>query len=61
MQTHSRKVETVRTKASACRCICGSLLARAVPQGIELKCRKCKRHVILPLKQDGRARVALDH
>jgi phage FluMu protein Com len=31
------------------RCLCGSLLARLVPEGVELKCRKCKRHVILPL------------
>ncbi|HYY25354.1 MAG TPA: hypothetical protein VE689_07685 [Candidatus Udaeobacter sp.] len=34
---------------SSLRCCCGSLLARLVPQGVELKCRRCKRHVILPL------------
>lgn len=29
------------------RCTCGSLLARYVPGGIELKCRRCKRTVIV--------------
>lgn len=32
------------------RCLCGSLLARLVPDGVELKCRRCKRHVIVPLE-----------
>ncbi|HBA39509.1 MAG TPA: hypothetical protein DCZ05_07150 [Deltaproteobacteria bacterium] len=32
------------------RCICGSLLARLVSEGVELKCRRCKRHIIVPLK-----------
>lgn len=30
------------------RCLCGSLLARITPQGIELKCRKCKRLQVIP-------------
>ena len=32
-----------------CRCSCGSLLARLVEGGVELKCRRCKRTVVLPL------------
>ena len=32
-----------------CRCECGSLLARLSANGIELKCRRCKRVVSLPL------------
>jgi phage FluMu protein Com len=32
-----------------CRCGCGSLLARLRPGGVELKCRRCKRVVVLPL------------
>jgi hypothetical protein len=32
-----------------CRCTCGSLLARLVDDGVELKCRRCKRAVLLPL------------
>jgi len=31
------------------RCLCGSLLARLVPNGVELKCRKCKRQIVVPL------------
>ena len=30
------------------RCLCGSLLARITPEGIELKCRKCKQLQIIP-------------
>ena len=30
------------------RCLCGSLLARITPQGIELKCRKCKQLQMIP-------------
>jgi len=30
------------------RCQCGSLLARLCPEGVELKCRRCKRVVIIP-------------
>jgi phage FluMu protein Com len=33
------------------RCLCGSMLARLVPGGIELKCRRCKRQVIVPLEE----------
>ena len=29
------------------RCVCGSLLARKVPGGYELKCRRCKRAVVV--------------
>lgn len=31
------------------RCCCGSLLARFVPGGVELKCRRCKRTILLNL------------
>jgi hypothetical protein len=34
------------------RCPCGSLLARLVRNGVELKCRKCKRHIIVPLTEE---------
>jgi len=34
------------------RCACGSLLARQVPGGIELKCRRCKRTVVVPLEPE---------
>lgn len=35
------------TSAEQCRCECGNLLAKFVPEGIELKCRRCKRIVLL--------------
>jgi phage FluMu protein Com len=33
------------------RCLCGSMLARLVPGGVELKCRRCKRQVVVPLEE----------
>jgi hypothetical protein len=38
-----------RRDPSECRCLCGNLVARRVPEGVELKCRRCKRTVVLPL------------
>ena len=38
-----------RETAADLRCDCGSLLARRVAGGVELKCRRCKRTVVLPL------------
>jgi hypothetical protein len=32
------------------RCLCGSLLARYVDRGLELKCRRCKRTVTVALR-----------
>jgi hypothetical protein len=32
-----------------CRCLCGNLLARLVESGVELKCRRCKRTLVIPL------------
>ncbi|MFP2929754.1 hypothetical protein ACLESO_32085 [Pyxidicoccus sp. 3LG] len=32
------------------RCLCGSLLARLVPEGVELKCRRCHRTRVIPLE-----------
>ena len=37
-----------------CRCLCGSLLARVVGDRVELKCRRCKRTLLIPLA-GGRA------
>jgi phage FluMu protein Com len=30
-----------------CRCACGSMLARVVREGLELKCRKCKSLILV--------------
>lgn len=34
------------------RCLCGNLLARLTLGGVELKCRRCKRLMIIPLEHD---------
>jgi len=39
--------------AGALRCCCGSLLARLVDAAVELKCRRCKRVVLVPLSPPG--------
>lgn len=36
--------------AKLLRCACGSLLARYVAGQIELKCRRCKRTVLIPIE-----------
>jgi hypothetical protein len=41
------------TRERPFRCTCGSLLARLLPNGLELKCRKCKRQVVVPLANDS--------
>jgi hypothetical protein len=38
--------------ADDCRCLCGSLIARRVPGGVELKCRRCKRRLVVALEPD---------
>lgn len=35
------------------RCLCGNLVARLVKGGVELKCRRCKRLVVVPLENDA--------
>jgi len=44
---------------TALRCCCGSLLARLVADGVEIKCRRCKRQVILPVEAKGTARLTM--
>ena len=40
------------TEAGALRCACGSLLARFVGGRLELKCKRCKRTVLVDLKPE---------
>ena len=58
MRTASAVAAPVHEKERPCacgaaatdvRCDCGNLLARRVEGGVELKCRRCKRTVVLPL------------
>ncbi|MGH0035568.1 MAG: hypothetical protein ACQGVK_11140 [Myxococcota bacterium] len=51
-----RGVERPATSPASpdCRCECGSLLARRVENGFEIKCRGCKRLIVLsPEPGDG--------
>jgi hypothetical protein len=38
------------------RCLCGNLLARWHPDGLELNCRRCKRMLVIPLPPAARRR-----
>jgi hypothetical protein len=42
------------TPSADCRCLCGSLMARIVAGGVELKCRRCKRTLLVPLQEHAR-------
>lgn len=33
------------------RCDCGNLLARVAKEGIELKCKRCKRLILVPFSE----------
>lgn len=44
-----------------CRCGCGSLLARLRPDGLELKCRRCKRVVMLTFTALSAGEVGAPH
>lgn len=37
-------------KAPEVRCACGALVARLVRGGVELRCRRCKRTMVVPLE-----------
>jgi hypothetical protein len=41
-------------EAAALRCHCGSLLARLVPGGVEVKCRRCKRTIVIALQRGSK-------
>ena len=41
------------------RCDCGSLMARVTERGIELKCRRCKRVVLVATGEARREWVAV--
>ena len=47
---------SAHTVDADCRCLCGSLLARVVDGGVELKCRRCKRTVFVPVTETGHER-----
>jgi len=38
-----------RREKEELRCECGSLVARLVEDGLEIKCRRCKRILVIPI------------
>jgi phage FluMu protein Com len=63
MESRSRlqhdKNDATPKAETALRCDCGSLLARLVAQGVEIKCRRCKRQVIIPLDANGAVKISV--
>jgi phage FluMu protein Com len=57
-QEKHNKTALMPKQETSLRCGCGSLLARVVAEGVELKCRRCKRQVIVPF--DTRAGVRIN-
>ena len=49
MKPQQEKALCADGSAGDCRCLCGRLLARLVEGGVELKCRRCKRTLLVPL------------
>ncbi len=47
METKVIKAAGVATSEEM-RCHCGQLMARLVDQGIELKCKRCRRLMVIP-------------
>ena len=59
LQPSQDKSGAAPKQATSLRCCCGSLLARVVEEGVELKCRRCKRHVIVPLESKAGVRITM--
>jgi phage FluMu protein Com len=58
-QNDRNKVAVTPKQETSLRCGCGSLLARVVPNGVELKCRRCKRQVIIPFDTRSGVRIRM--
>ena len=50
MSGTNRKEQTTLLKQEV-RCECGSLVAKLVESGVELKCRRCKRLALIAFAQ----------
>lgn len=43
------------------RCLCGSLVAKVKKDGIELKCRRCKRVALIPFSGEEQVLIEENH
>lgn len=50
-----------KTAPEDLRCLCGSLVAKVRKEGIELKCRRCKRVALIPFSGDDQAFLEENH
>jgi phage FluMu protein Com len=57
LQSPQSKTRAPTDRASSLRCGCGNLLARVVADGVEIKCRRCKRYVVVPLEAKETMRI----
>lgn len=39
------------------RCLCGQLLAKLRPEGVEVKCKRCKRLLLIPYNSTGEIQI----
>ena len=54
MARDERQLQPLGEVAGEVRCGCGSLLARVSAAGVELKCRRCRRFLLVSQAADGR-------
>ena len=45
---HNSTAAIVVCEAEDLRCLCGQLMARLTDQGVELKCKRCRRLMVIP-------------
>lgn len=48
----SAETRNAASDPDECRCVCGNLVAKVVAGGVELKCRRCKRKLIVAVPAD---------
>ena len=51
MTLFMNSAETIRADKSEARCECGQLIAKLRETGLELKCKRCKRIILLPFSR----------
>jgi phage FluMu protein Com len=51
MESRIQPASSLSCDAEDYRCLCGSLMAKITPLGVEIKCRKCKRIQVIPNSQ----------
>lgn len=57
LRAHFNMVQASTESRQETRCECGQLIAKLRPEGVELKCKRCKRLVLIPYSQVGDTHV----